>query len=110
MWSLPWDGVTLDTGGAKLDEAIEQAFKTVAEAFKTVAESHSGLRVEVGQVRHDISGLRDDFKAHTVEDHKDIGELQKKVADWTGQAKIIGVIAAAILTALIVQIVNQWKR
>ena len=60
-------------------------------------------------MRHDISELRDDLKSHVVQDRTDIGALQSQLSNWTGQAKIIGWIAAAILTALIADVWRHWS-
>lgn len=77
-----------------MDEVVEQAL--------------SGLRTEVGQVRHDISVLSDDFKAHARQDTRDIGELKAQIDNWTGQAKIIGWLVAAILTAVVAGVARHW--
>lgn len=79
-----------------MDEAVVEAFK--------------GLSAEVGQVRHDISVLGDDFREHVKEDKTDIGALKDQVNEWVGQAKIICWLTGAILAAVIAHVVEHWGK
>lgn len=78
-----------------MDEAVEIALK--------------GLRDEVGQVRHDVSVLRDDFSAHAQDDTKQLGQIREIIAGWKGQAMIVAWLAGAIFTALLAHVIRHWQ-
>jgi hypothetical protein len=86
------------TEGSVMDEAVEVAFK--------------GLSAEVGQVRHDISVLRDDFSVHIIEDRRDIGEIKTQVDKWYGAITLVGWILGigvpCILGALVAHVLRHW--
>jgi hypothetical protein len=75
---------------------------------EAVQEAITGLRGEVGQVRHDISELRDDLKVHIADDNEKISALAGQVREWMGALKIIQWLCTAILGAVIVQLVKHW--
>ena len=91
--------------GSEMDEAVEQAFQR--------------LSGEVGQVRHDISIQRDEFKDHIADDRRDIGELRDTVSilrsqqdKWIGSVQFVGWVLGlgvpAILAAAIAHVVKHW--
>lgn len=75
---------------------------------EAVQEAMNGLRIEVGQVRHDISEMRDDFKLHVGEDK----EVWAQVIKWSGAislaAWVLGLGVPAILGVLIVHVAKHW--
>lgn len=89
----------------EMDEAVVQAFK--------------GLSSEVGQVRHDISVLRDEFKGHIEDDRRDIGTIRDECSDlksqqdkWIGAVQLVGWVLGigvpAILGVLIAHVAKHW--
>ena len=77
-----------------MDEAVKEAF--------------DGLRAEVGQVRHDISVLRDDLKSHVEQDRIDINDIKEQIAKWVGQSYIVAWLAGAILSAVVAHVAKHW--
>lgn len=77
-----------------MDEAVEIAI--------------TGLREEVGQVRHDISVIRDDHQAHAVKDDLVMGEIKERLAAWSGQLDLIKWMVAAILAAILAYGARHW--
>lgn len=66
------------------------------------------LEGDVGQVRHDISVLGDDFRSHVKDDKIDIGALKAQVDQWIGQAKIVAWLAGGIFGTLMAHVVKHW--
>lgn len=71
------------------------------EAMRIALE---GLRSEVGQVRHDMSELRDDFRGHVQDDKK----VWSQVEQWSGALKLVAWCSPATLIAILVLIIKHW--
>lgn len=75
---------------------------------EAVQEAIVGLRSEVGQVRHDISELRDDLKVHVADDNEKISELTGQVNVWIGSLTMLKWICGAILAVLVAYVGKHW--
>ncbi len=52
--------------------------------------------------------MRQDFKAHVIEDQAALGTIGRQISEWSGQLATIKWLSGAILSAIIAYGIKHW--
>lgn len=59
-------------------------------------------------IREECQSMRQDFKAHVIEDQAALGTIGRQISEWSGQLATIKWLSGAILSAIIAYGIKHW--